>query len=170
MLARDRAVHAVIVGRDAADRRKRGLAAGPEARTLAVIVGGSHFDGTRIQQALADLRNILRDLLVAAIDLAQQDSRGIGRVAGVHEVFGGAQGGVVHHLQTGRDDAGGDDVGHRLAGRFDVVECGQRDLRTLRHRQQLDGHLDDYAEHALGAGHQGQQVVAGAVQRRCRPA
>ncbi|MCY1351180.1 hypothetical protein D9M69_374390 [compost metagenome] len=99
-----------------------------------------------------------------AVQLADQDGRGVHRVAGVDEVLGGADRQVVHHLQPAGDDAGGDDVGHRAAGPGDVSEAGQRDLGHLRLGQQPDGDLDHHAEHALGAHEQRQQVEAGAVE------
>ena len=39
----------------------------------------------------------------------------------------------------------------RLARRLDVGERGERDLRGLRLRQQLDGDLGDHGEQALAA-------------------
>ena len=51
------------------------------------------------------------------------------------------------------------------AGLHDAVESGQHHARGSGHRQQFDGDFDHHAQHALGAGHQRQQIVAGAVQR-----
>ena len=48
---------------------------------------------------------------------------------------------------------------------LEIVERGERDLRELRLRQQLDGDLRDDGEQALAAGDQREQVVAGRVER-----
>ena len=39
--------------------------------------------------------------------------------------------GAVHHLQPGGDDAGGDDVGHRVAGLLERIERREDDAREL---------------------------------------
>ena len=41
---------------------------------------------------------------------------GVERIAGVHELLDRARRRLVHHLEPGRDDAGADDGGHRVAG------------------------------------------------------
>ena len=71
----------------------------------------------------------------------------------------------VHHLQAGRDDAGGDDRRDRVAGLADVVEARQDAARRLRLRQQLHRDLDDHREHAFAADHQRQQVEPGRIER-----
>ncbi len=53
----------------------------------------------------------------------------------------------------------------RGAGLRDVVECGERDLRELRLRQQLHRDLGDDRQQALAAGDERQQIVAGRVER-----
>ncbi len=77
--------------------------------------------------------DLLGDLLVRAVELAQQDGLGIGRVAGVHEVLGRPDREPIHHLQPRRDDAGRDDAAHRSAGPLDVVEGREDHLRALGH-------------------------------------
>jgi hypothetical protein len=66
---------------------------------------------------------------------------GVEVVAGVHEVFHRGRHRLVHHLQPGRDDAGGDDLRHRVAGLAHVVEAGHDAARQLRLGHQLDGDL-----------------------------
>jgi hypothetical protein len=94
----------------------------------------------------------------------EQDGGGVGGVAGVHEVLGGLDGRAVHHLQP--------------AGMMPAAMMSATRRRPSRRRRRppaapgrapagaaAHGDLDgDDAEHALGAGQQGQQVVAGGVQ------
>ncbi|MNI27299.1 hypothetical protein D3C73_810310 [compost metagenome] len=76
------------------------------------------------------------------------------------EVFGGADGQVVHHLQAAGNDPGSNDVADRAAGFFHGIERRQQHLGRLRLGQQLDRDLGDHPEHAFGAGEQGQQIEA----------
>ena len=109
--------------------------------------------------------DVVRDLFVDAVHFAQQQGLAVERVAGVDEGLGSLDGEAVHHLQAGRDDPGGDDVAHRGTGLGHVVERGQHHLRALGSRQQLDRDFGDHRQHALGSGHQRQQVVARTVER-----
>ena len=109
-LARDRAVHAVVVGRDAARPRgmrscgrTRSAAARPRSRDTASAVAPV------ARSTAFDALDLLGDFLRRAVGLAQQDRRGVEVVAGVHERLDRARGRLVHHLQAGRDDARGDD-------------------------------------------------------------
>ncbi len=72
-------------------------------------------------------------------------------VAGVHEVLDRRGHRLVHHLQPGRDDAGGDHRRHRVAGLADVVEAGHDAARQLRLGHQLDGDLGGHGQHAFAA-------------------
>ena len=82
----------------------------------------------------------------------------------MNELFYRPGGFLVHHLQPGRNDAGADDVRHRLAGLDDVVKCSEDDLGFFRFGQQLDGNFSHHAEHAFRAGNQCKQVVARRIQ------
>ena len=83
----------------------------------------------------------------------------------MNERLGSACGGLVHHLQPRRHDAGADDGRDRIPGFGDIVEGGHDDPRGERFRQELDGDLRDHPKQPFRAGHQGEQVVAGAVER-----
>ncbi len=86
------------------------------------------------------------------------------RIAGVDEVLGRLDGEPVHHLQAGGDHARGDDRPHRIPRLAHVVEGGQQGLGLLGQGEQAQGGLDDHPQHALGAGHQGEQIVARGIQ------
>ena len=123
--ARDRAVHAVVVGRDAAHRRERGLAPGPEARRARRRSRDTRMRGGAGRARSTSIMRAISSSTSSGVpsDLAEQDRRRVEVVAGVHELLDRARHRLVHHLEAGRDDAGGDDCGHRVAGLLDVVEA-----------------------------------------------
>src|SRR6185312_6186690 len=90
---------------------------------------------------------------------------GVERVIGVDEVLDGARRRLVHHLETGGNDAGGDDGTHRRARLLEVVERGERHARALRLGQELDGDLGDYREQPFAAGDEREEIVTSAVER-----
>jgi len=163
--ARNGAVHAVVVGREAPDGGKSRLAAGPHPEAFGFILGRAHFGGALPEQQFAHPRDALRDLLVGAVEFAQQDGRGLDRIADLDVVLGRADGGVVHYFKSGGGTAAGNDGGDGVAGLLNVVEGREHDLRALGVRQELDGDLDNDAEHAFGTGHQREQIVARRVER-----
>ena len=112
LLAGNGAVHAVVIRRDAADRREGRLAAGPEEQPLLL----------RLRHA-ADRRPVgggnrhhpvdqVIDLLAAAVELDDQQRLAVERIAGMDERLGGLDRRSVHHLHAAGNDAGGDDLGH----------------------------------------------------------
>ena len=164
-LARNRAVHAHVVGADAPRCREGVLAPAPELQALRLVLAHFHARGAGARQHVEHAVDLLGHLFGRAVAFAQQDGRGREVVAGVHEVFDGRRHRLVHHLQPGRDDAGGDHRGHRVAGLADVVEAGHDAARELRLGHQLDSHFQDHREHAFAAHDQRQQVQTRRVQR-----
>ncbi len=116
-------------------------------------------------QHLGDAGNFLGDFFRRAVGFAEQDGRRVEVVAGLDVGLDGGGRRLVHHLQPGRDDAGGDDRRHRVAGPGDIVERSHDHLRQFRLRHQLDGHFGDDAEHAFRADQQRQQVVTRRIRR-----
>ena len=53
------------------------------------------------------------------------------RIARAHEGLGGADGRIVHHLQSGRDDSRGDHIAHRRACGFHRRKAEQQRLGRL---------------------------------------
>ncbi len=156
--ARDGAVHAVVVGRDAAHRRKRRLAPGPELLPLGIGVRHAQARRPRILQNGFDAGDLLVHLLRRTVGLAQQQRRRLQVVARVHEILHRAHRGTVHHFQSRGNDARRDDVGDRVAGLFHIVEGGEHDARRLRLREELHRDLRHHAEHALTADEEREQV------------
>ncbi|MNS60102.1 hypothetical protein D3C72_930810 [compost metagenome] len=163
VLARNRAVHAVIVGRDPPGGREGVLAPAPEAQPFGLALGHRDPRGARAAQHLAHPLDLLGHFLGRAVRFAQQDGGGVEVVASLDELLHGGRGGLVHHFQAGRDDAGGNHVGHGVAAFFHIVEAGHDDLRELRLGNQPDGDLGGDGQHALGADQRGQQVQARGV-------
>ncbi|MQM40248.1 hypothetical protein KBTX_04295 [wastewater metagenome] len=164
LVAGDGAVHAVVIRRDAPDGRERGLATGPEAGLLGVVRGDLDARGAVLAHQCLDAFELVGNLGVGAVELADEDGGGPGVVAGVDEVLRRLDRRAVHHLQSARDHAGGDDRRDRVAAVLDVVERGHEHGFRRRLGQKLHGDLHDHREHALGTVHQRQQVIAGGVR------
>src|SRR5206468_3638453 len=82
---RDRPVHAVIVGRDAADRGEGRLAAGPEGEALLLAAADADRDGLVLAGDALDRLEEMVDLGGAAVELDDEEGLDVERVAGVDE-------------------------------------------------------------------------------------
>ena len=162
--ARNRPVDAIVIRGDPADRGERGLPARPEQQALALVLRHADPGGAGRGQHARDLRHVRGHFLGRAVGLDQQHRRRVERIAGVHELLDRARRAAVHHFEPRGHDAGGDDGGDRGPRRSDVVERGERDLRRLRLRRELDRDFGRDREQALGAVDERQQVVARAVE------
>ena len=163
-VARDGAVHAVVVRRDASDRGERGLAAGPEVEPLGLARADPDRDRPPLAGEGLDPPNQVLDLGLRPVELDDQERLDIERVAGVDEFLGGADRGPVHHLQAARDDAGGDDPGDAVARRLVRGKADEHGPGGLRCLEDAHRDLGDDAQQPFGAGHQAQEVVAPGVQ------
>src|SRR5450830_1392385 len=164
LLAWNGAVHAVIVRRDAARRREGVLASRPEAQALGFGLRYGDGGGTAGVEHFAHAADFFFNFSVGAVRFAQQDRFGIDVVAGLDERLDHARTGLVHHLQSGRDDARSDDVGDGIAALHHIVERGHDHARLLRLGHQLDGDFRNNAEHAFGADEYRQQIEAGRIK------
>ena len=118
-----------------------------------------------VGQDLADRGGQLAGRLGDAVDLDQQDSARVGRIARVVVGLDSADRDVVHHLQGSRHDPVADDGGHGLAGRLDARESRQQGRDAGRDAKQSDLDLRDGAERAFGADEHPAQVEADVVRR-----
>ena len=164
-VARNRRVHAHVVGTDASGRREGVLAPAPEAQALLFVGADLDACGAAGVQDSRHAPDLLVDLFLRAVALAEQDGRGVEVVAGVHEVFDGGGHALVHQFETGRNDARGNHAGHRATGRFDVGKTAYDAAGEPRPGQQPDGDFADHRQHALAADEHGQQVEARRVER-----
>ncbi len=82
-----------------------------------------------------DLLDAVPDLLFRAVQLAQQQGRGIRVVARTDEILRGLDGMAVHHLEPGRDDPLRDDGTHGIAGVLEFIERRQDHLAVRRYRR-----------------------------------
>ena len=156
-----RAIHAVVVRREPAHGRERRLAPRPHALAFAGVLRGPHAGRAGCDQHGARPGQFVVDVFRQPVDFAQQQRGGVERVAAVREGFGRLDRGRIHHLETGRHDAGGDHVAHGVGAAADVVKSGEQQFDAARQRQQAHRHLDDHAEQAFGADHGREQVEAG---------
>ena len=113
---RDDAVLDDVVGADPADRGERGLAALPEQRPLGVVGGDPDLERAGLLgTARSTWANCALHLGRRPVQLDDEHRAGAVRVAAVHGRLGRLDRQRVHHLDRGRDDAGGDDRRDRRA-------------------------------------------------------
>ena len=163
--ARNRAVDAIVVGRDASHGRERGLAPGPEAQALRLVARAADVGRAARAHHLDHPRGLVGDFLVRAVGFGQQDRLGFQVVAGVHDLLHGARGELVHHLEARGHDARADHARDRFARALDRRERRHDHLGGLRFRQELHGHFQDHGEEPLGPRHQREEVVARRIER-----
>ena len=113
--ARDGAVHAVIVRRDAADGRERGFAAGPEQQPLLFGIGDAIRYRSTLPGDVLDAFEQMIDLGARAVEFDDQQRLDVERITGMDKFLGGMNGGAVHHLHAARNDAGADDPSDAVA-------------------------------------------------------
>ena len=71
---------------------------------------------------------------------------------------------LIHHFNTGGDDAGADDAGHTIPRSFIAGKPEQHGLRRLRLLYDPYRHLRDDSQQPLRTGHYAQHVVPGRVK------
>ena len=129
-----------VVGRDAHDSSRRAA-----ARSRAIGV------------------DLLGDAVGQAVDLDEQHGFGVARIARADEVLDGRGDPRVHHLQRGRQHAGGDDPAHGRGRGVDRAERAQHRRDRGRVGREADRDAGRDAHRALGADEAAAQVVAGRV-------
>ena len=87
-----------------------------------------------------------------SVQFHQQEGLGAAGVAGADKVVGCFDGEPVHDLHAGRHHAGGNDVGHRLAGALDAGEDGHDGARQFGDGQDAQGGFGGYAQTPFRAG------------------
>ncbi len=162
--ARDRAVHAVVIGRDPADGGKGVLAPGPEPQPLFLARARLDEKGAVLPGDGGDDTDQMLDLRLRPVELADDERLRLARIAGRAEILRRVHGGSVHHLQPRGNDAVRDDRGDAGPGVLDARERHQHGTGTLRFRQDAHRHLGDDAEHALRADHDAEQIISPAVE------
>ncbi len=82
----------------------------------------------------------------------------------MHEVLGGVDRGLVHHLHARRNDAGADHLGDAVAGLLAGREAGEQGANRLRAAQDPHRDFGDDAEQSFGARQHAKHVVTAGVQ------
>ena len=162
--ARYGAVHAIIVGRDAADRRKRRLAPGPEQQPLLLGARCPAGHGAAIPGDRLDAPDQMIDLRLRAVELDDQQRLDVERIAGMHELLDGVYRGPVHHLHAARNDAGADDPRHAGTRVFRGRKADQHRACAFRLLQDAHRHFRDHAEQSFRAGDDTEEVVAAGIE------
>ncbi len=132
LTARDGAIHAVIIGRNAADGREGRLAAGPDQQAFSLgIADPDRAGAVGLGNDTHPLQQVI-DLDIRPIQLGDQQGLGIERIAGMDEFLDCTGGRPVHHFQTGWNDPRRDDIGNALAAGFGAGKAGQQGARRFR--------------------------------------
>ncbi len=162
--ARDGAIHAVIIRRDAPDRREGRLAAGPEQQPLLLRIGDAAGRGPAVARNSLDPRDEMIDLGLRAVDLDDQQGLDVERIAGMHELLDRVDRRLVHHLHAARNDARGDDPAHAFAGILGRPETHQHGARAFWLLEDAHRDLGDHAEQALRPGDDAEKIVAAGIE------
>ncbi len=111
------------------------------------------------------------DAFGLAVELHQQHRGGIGGIPRrIDGRFDRLDAGLVHHLERGGHDAGGDDGGDGLAGGADAREVGEQRAHSRRNRLEPHGDAAGDAEHSLTADEEADEVGSpGVAVRRAEP-
>ncbi len=125
LAARDRAVHAVVVGAQAADGRKGGLAPGPEREPLALARRDANAARGVARRDRAHALDEVVDFDCGPVELDDQERFDVERITDADVRLGGVNRRPVHHLHARRNDAVGNDRGNARASRLDLVEADQ---------------------------------------------
>ena len=166
LAARDGAINAIIIRRDAAYGWKRRLAPGPEQQALRLVGGGAQVGTVVGVGDGGDAGKLIVHLRRAAIGLGNHQRFDISGIAGLHKIFGGAEGRRVHHLQPRRDDASGDDGRHAITGIGDGGKTQQQ--RALGGGFGQDAHrgFGDDAQKPFRTADQPEQIITGLLLPR----
>ena len=158
-LAGDRAVHAVIVRRNATDGGEGGLAAGPEGGALLLRLRDAAGNSAIFVADRFHLGEEMIDLGLRPVELHDEKRLDVARIAGLNEVFRRVDGRPVHHLHTAGNDALGDDLGDAFARLFRCRKTDEHGPRRFGLLEDAHGDLGDDAQKAFGTGHEAEKVV-----------
>jgi len=104
LCARDGAVHAVIIRRDAPDCRERRLAAGPEQKPLVLRGRDAALGRAAFSRDCLDAFEQMIDLGLRAVQFDDQQRLHVERIARMDEFLHRMDRGLVHHLHAAGDD------------------------------------------------------------------
>ena len=110
-------------------------------------------------------RDEVIDLGRRPVELDDQQRLDIERIAGMDEILGGVDRGLVHHLHAAGNDAGADDRARRNAPALSFDgKADQHRARRRRLLQDAHRHLGDDAQQPFGADGDAQEIVALGVE------
>ena len=157
---RDGAVHAIRIGRKAGGGGEDGFTTRPDSGTFDFVA--RHFQAGRAGagQDVPYFTDFRFNLFGHAVGFAQQQCFGFAVETGTQVVVHGAGGRTVHHFQSGRNDAFGNNIGHRPPCFAHIGKRGLDDLRGLRLGQKFQYDFGNGGKHTFAADKQRQQIQA----------
>ena len=158
--ARHDAVLRDVIRAQAANRPEGALAAFPQRGALGIVPGQAHFAGLVLTADFIHLPGLLLDAVGQAVQFNDQHRSRIEREAESIRLLQRLRDQLIHHLERGRHDAGGDDIAHRPAGLFHAGEHAQEGLERRGSFGEAHQRASHDAEHAFRADAGATQVVA----------
>ena len=104
------------------------------------------------------------DLGRGAVEFDDQQRLDVERIAGMNELLGRVDRGLVHHLHAAGNDAGADDARDAFAGILGARKADQHRARGLGLFQEPHRDFGDDAEQSLRAGDDAEQIVAAGIE------
>ncbi len=143
---------------------ERLLAPLPELGALGLVPGDANRARAVLLAQRFHRRDVVLDAGLRAIELDQQRRGGVGRIArGIDRGLHCAYRPLIDHLQRGRYDPRGHDVGHRVRRGVEAHEVSEQCADDLRVWREADGDLEGNAEAALGSHERADEIVAVAL-------
>ncbi len=152
------AVLGAITGAETTDRPERLLAAFPKQLAFFGCVGGANFAGIASVAEFDDLTCFAIDGDFQPIDFNQQHRTRVEWETEMEGVFQSGDDALIHHLQSGGNDAGSDDIADGERGIGDGFEDTEH--RAIRNRvtREPDNDFRANAERAFAADEQASQI------------
>ena len=153
----------VVVGRDLGDGAERGLAALPECSSLLLGASEPHVGGGIGPTEFLDTGGVDLDPTLESFEFGEQHGGGIGGVTGSDIVLDRNGHALIHHLERGGHDTGGDDVADGLRS---VADRGERQQQGAHGRGvgcDPDPDLGGDPERALAANERAAKVESGGL-------
>lgn len=150
-----------VVGRQRASTGKAMAPGLPELEFLVGVFGHMHGRSAVCPEHLFNGLGVVRHLGGVAVNLDEQDGRGLARQTRLGEVVHAHDGVVVQKFQGTGQHVSRNDPGHGFGGFLHVVEDSHQRLGGPGRGHQLQDGLGNNAQRALGLDHHARQIIAG---------
>ncbi len=162
------------VGTEPAHGRERRLPALPDPCAVLIVFGHARLSGARVGENLPQLLEFAGDLRALALELHEQQRRGVRGIIRLHRGLSGVDGEAIHDFHRSRQQPGPDHARHGVAGGLKARVRRQHRAIHLRARDQPQRDLQRDPEQPFGSDEQAGQIrsrlfKAVAAQRDERP-